>query len=407
MADPTSREIESSELGARLQAARKAARIKQEDAALAINVARTTITAIEKGDRRVQASELVVLAQLYGKSLNELVRAGVSSKPFAVQLRASLPANSPALETLEAYFAEFQSLAQDYAQLELLCKSPLPMRYPAERSVTGRVDVEELAEDVANTERDRLGLGDGPIHRLRDVLEREVGLRIFCMELPSNISGMFIFDGELGGCIAANAKHAIERIRNSIAHEYAHFLTSRLHPSIDEHSRYERVPEQERFAHAFAPAFLMPPMGLRRRFNQIKDASGAFKISDLVSLADYYGTSIESLTRRLESLKLLKRGTWESVSIKGLRVSEARDYLQLHAPSDSNDLLPPRFTVLASNAFEEGQITEGQFARFIRRDVFEARRIHQAYRAEIARSGRMLSDTEVGYSTSNTREIEG
>ncbi|MEP6766179.1 MAG: helix-turn-helix transcriptional regulator, partial [Gemmatimonadaceae bacterium] len=85
MADPTSREIESSELGARLQAARKAARITQEDAALAINVARTTITAIEKGDRRVQANELVVLAQLYGKSLNELVRAGVSSKPLAVQ----------------------------------------------------------------------------------------------------------------------------------------------------------------------------------------------------------------------------------------------------------------------------------------------------------------------------------
>ena len=364
------------ELGARLQLARKAARKTQDDAATALSVARTTITAIEKGDRRVQARELVVLAELYGKSLNELLRTGQSTRPLAVQLRASLSRDGAETSALEPYFAEFQTLAEDYAHLERLCESPMPRRYPAERKLGG-IPAEELAEDLANVERERLGLGDGPVHRLRDTLEREVGLRIFCMQLPSKVSGMFIYDDELGGCIAANAKHAVERVRQTIVHEYGHFLTLRHQPSIDEDKQYRRVPEGERFAYAFGPAFLMPQMGLRRRVNQVKAAKGeGMTNADLLSLADYYGTSLESLARRLEQFKLVSRGTWEKLSRRPLRVGEARRLLKLDGQQENVDVFPVRYTLLAVTAFHLGHLTEGQFARFLRVGIVQARRVY-------------------------------
>ena len=44
---------------------------------------------------------------------------------------------------------------------------------------------------MAASERNRLGLGDGSILNLRQILENEVGLRIFYADLPSNLAGIF------------------------------------------------------------------------------------------------------------------------------------------------------------------------------------------------------------------------
>ena len=49
--------ISSEELGERLRIAREAARVTQADAAEAINVARTTLVAMEQGQRRVRIDE--------------------------------------------------------------------------------------------------------------------------------------------------------------------------------------------------------------------------------------------------------------------------------------------------------------------------------------------------------------
>jgi transcriptional regulator with XRE-family HTH domain len=54
-------------MGRRLQAARKARGLTQQEVADRIGVARTTLVAIEKGERRVQPDEIVQLASLYGR----------------------------------------------------------------------------------------------------------------------------------------------------------------------------------------------------------------------------------------------------------------------------------------------------------------------------------------------------
>ncbi|TCK65832.1 helix-turn-helix domain-containing protein [Curtobacterium sp. PhB136] len=53
------------EMGARLREARETLGITQEDAAVALGIPRTSITALEKGSRAVAATELTKMATLY------------------------------------------------------------------------------------------------------------------------------------------------------------------------------------------------------------------------------------------------------------------------------------------------------------------------------------------------------
>ncbi|MGX1585897.1 helix-turn-helix domain-containing protein [Microbacterium sp. NPDC055502] len=55
-------------IGARLRSLRDRLGITQEDAAQAVAVPRTAITALEKGERAVTATELATFAQLYRSS---------------------------------------------------------------------------------------------------------------------------------------------------------------------------------------------------------------------------------------------------------------------------------------------------------------------------------------------------
>ena len=116
--------------------------------------------------------------------------------------------------------------ADNYLDLLRRAKTDAPGRYPAARSIS-HLDPWQAGEDLATEERNRLGLGDGPIRQLREVLEIEVGLRVFLLPLPRHIAGLFVYVEELGGCIGVNISHPNERRRWTMAHEYAHYIATR------------------------------------------------------------------------------------------------------------------------------------------------------------------------------------
>lgn len=361
-------------LGRRLQEARKARGVTQQAAADHLGVARTTITAIEKGERQIQPSEIVRLATLYGRSVSEFLREGQPIEAFAVQLRATLSPDQLVDEEAAQGTLEFQRLVEDYLELEHQCNAPLLQRYPQPYTISG-VASEAAAEDVASAERNRLGLGDGPILNLREILE-DVGLRVFYLDLPSRVAGMYTYAEQIGGCIAINRKHPVERRRISEAHEYGHFLSNRFRAEIAVLGRYQRVPEQERFASAFALAFLMPTSALKRRFHELRRSRGGRTTpADLCVLAHFYFVSVEALTRRLEDLRLLPLGTWDRLLQAGFRVREAQSILGLTERTVADQMLPTRYMYLAAEAYERGDLSEGQFARILRVDRLEARRI--------------------------------
>lgn len=379
--------LDPREFGRRLQEARKARGWTQQQAADQLGVARTTLTAIEKGERRIQPTELIQLAALYGRSVGELLRRGEPVETFAVQFRATHAPGAPPQEELAAYQGEFQRLCEDYLALEELCQAPLPRKYPQPYEIGGTAP-EVAAEDVASAERTRLGLGEGPILSLRELLESDVGLRIFYIDLPSRVAAMFAYTDRLGGCLAVNRRHPEERRRQSVAHEFGHFLSKRYQPEVVLLGRYQRQPDHERFAEAFARCFLMPAAGLSRRYHELhRSREGRITPADLCRLAHFYFVSVEALTRRLEELRLVRPGTWERLQQAGFKVRKAQALLQLPQHRASDQPLPTRYIYLAAEAFERDELSEGQFARFLRVDRVEARRL-----AEVLSGGTVLSD---------------
>ena len=367
-------------LGRRLQEARKARGITQQDVADSLSVARTTITALEKGERRIRPDELIQLAKLYGRNVSDLVGPREATAEFSVQFRTAVAgaASQQAKTELEQGVQEFQRLCEDYLYLERLNALPVTRSYPPQYPFEGLAP-EEVAEDVASSERNRLGLGDGPVLNLRETLENDVGLRIFYVSLPSRVAGILAYTDELGACIAANALHPEERRRWSLAHEFGHFLTNRFRPEISILAAYEREPASERFADAFARSFLMPAAGLRRRFNEISRLSGGnITAAEVCRVAHFYFVSVEAMMLRLEELRLLPGGTWERLRDRGFKVREAQEQLGLTPRPHADQALPIRYQFLAVRAYQEEDLTEGELLRLLRVDRVQARRIVQA-----------------------------
>lgn len=366
--------IDPAILGQRLADARRARGLTQQQAADELHVARTTITAMEKGERRPRASELMKLAHLYGWAVNEFVRAQMDTEPapdFVVQFRAARGADEVSANADTHRFGE---LCRWYLELETALGAALPRRYPPAYDISG-ASPERAAEEVASSERNRLGLGDGPLGNFWGLLETDIGLRVFAISMrDSHIAGMFLYTDAYGGCIAVNAKHPDDRQRWSAAHEYAHFLTDRHKPEISVLKPQRRKPESERFADAFARHFLMPASGLSRRFEAMRRAKdNPITPTDVLALSHLYHVSFQAMTWRLEELKLLPAGTWDRLKEAGFKPNQAREVLRLPAHDSEAPYLPLRYEMLAVQAFTEGLLSEGQLAERLGTDRVGAR----------------------------------
>lgn len=372
--------IDLQELGQKLQRIRKRRGITQATAAELLGVARTTITAIEKGERRIKADELRMLAEAYGQSVGNFLSGRPIIEPPAVLFRSdwSKAKTSEALQSINQSVEQLVELATNYYELEQLTDSIRPNFFlPSYRS-NGIASIEQEAESLAISERNRLGLADRPLPPLRSLLESEVGLRIFYLPLhkSNKFSEIYFYDQTLGGCIALNQNHAssVGRCRWSLAHAYAHFLAHRHDPVAFAEGSNGRKPESEHFADSFAAYFLMPTSSLTQRFTEIYQAKGKVTPPDLVRMANDYGVSFRAIVLRLEEMKLVPRGLHDRlVNNHKYQPDKARVELGLSECPEKAKILSERYIELAMQAYADGKITESQFAKFLQVDRLDAR----------------------------------
>jgi len=369
--------LDPGQLGERLKDARKARGLTQEAVAKTLGILRTTLVAMEKGDRRVTPGELIEMAKMYGRPVSEFVSARTNKEPFVPQFRLPPEKRSVTEDELMAVAVELESLARDYVELEeinsAIMRPTFPPMYALE--VPGATP-EQRGEEVAAEERTRLGLGDGPIADLRALLEEAVGLRVFYLNLPSKVGGLFACNDELGACIAINRNHPPTRGNWSLAHEYGHFLTTRYLADVNFIHDHWGKQSAERFADAFAKNFLMPRTGVSRRLSDSMQALGKERatIGTVLSLAHLFHVSAQAMFLRLEELKRIPSGTWNTLREKrGLKPEQARSVLGL-ASESLQPALPIRYRQLALSAYESKEkLTEGQLARKLRMDRVSAR----------------------------------
>ena len=374
--------LEPKVLGERLKSARRALGLTQEAVADRLGFVRTTVVAIEKGERRITPDELFAFAKCYARSVSELVKQTAFTEALTPQFRAALP-NSQ-LETplpedqLLKVCHELEARAEDYSELEQICDAPLPKDYPNQYPLDdSRVSPEQLAEDVAQEERNRLGLGDAPISDLRAVFEEAVGLRVFFYAMPASVAGIFGYNDRLGGCIGVNISHPWYRGNWSLAHGYGHFLTTRFYADVDimQKGRWGKY-RAERFADCFAANFLMPRSGVNRRLSEVEmSRKSSITIADLVTLADYFGVSVQAMCLRLETLKRIQSGTWDRLKAGDFKPDKARQALGLLRADKRHSEWPIRYLLLAKSAFEKGELSETQLAKKLRTDIVGAREI--------------------------------
>jgi len=359
------------ELGARLKLARSAAGLTQDAAAVEMGFARTTLTAIENGQRKVKPEELVTFAKLYKTTVSRLISAERIHVDLATRFRRV--EEGAELGPDERYAIDLLTrMAAASVELERIAGTPLRQDYPPPLQLRAAA-VAAQAEDAAAAFRQRLGVGLGPIADFASVLEFELGVRVFMRPLPSKISGVYAFDPAVGACILINAHHPRVRRRNSLAHECAHFVASRIHADVfsEEDERY--VALEERFAKRFATSLLMPAPTVRRRFEDIAGAEGGFKVRHLIVLRHAFGVATQSMCLRLEELDLVPSGQWESIKRRGYGPQFDAQVLGDPQPEEPPPILAPRLANLAALAIEKEALSEGQLCDMLALERTELR----------------------------------
>jgi Zn-dependent peptidase ImmA (M78 family)/DNA-binding XRE family transcriptional regulator len=362
------------DVGDRLRAAREGANVKQADAAAAIGVARTTIVAIEKGERRVRIAELRKLAGLYGTSVNALLRQEAVHVDLLPRFRKLDAAEDKAVDEAAELLA---SLVQAEVELETLLGARRARDYPPERPIL-KGDVRAQAEQDAAELRQRLGLGDAPVGDIVTLLELQMNVRVYVRRFDGRISGLFAYDDALGACMLINANHPRERRTQTAGHETGHFVSTRNRPEVLHLGEPENSRE-ERYANTFARAFLTPARTVKQKFQEVTAGSDRLSRRHVIVLAHFFGVSREALVRRLEELGLVKSGTWDWFEANdGISDEQARQVLgdvpmadSYKADADRPTTL--RLNLLAGEAARRGLLSEGQLARLLRIDRVELR----------------------------------
>ncbi|NBB53387.1 ImmA/IrrE family metallo-endopeptidase [Rhizobium sp. CRIBSB] len=349
--------IEPEILGERLRVARSGANLTQEAAASRVGLSRSTLVAIEKGQRRVRPEELVCLADAYSTSAGKLLAADA----VHVDLSAKFRRLDNELETPSVTVAVqlLSKLATGAVELERALGAELRADYPPPLRIASSGYLQQ-AEDAAVALRHRLGMGLGKAGDLFTTLELDMGVRVFSRGLSDGtISGLYAYDPVIGACILVNANHPRRRRQQTLAHEAAHFIADRSYADILD-DRPTPLTVEERFARRFGYAFLMPSALVRQRFDALLAKQNGVDVKGLVLLAHQFDVTTEAMCRRLEELELLAQGAWALIKERGFNSALEREVLGDAEPATRPPLVAPRLAYLAARALADGVLSEGQ-----------------------------------------------
>lgn len=322
--------LSTAELGRRLRVAREQAGLKQDDIARALGLSRASVSQLEGGDRFPNSLQLSRIAELVGEDISALLdpEGYEPDRALAVLFRASAQLQDD--EGRQAAVRGCARLCSEFSSLEDLLKidrgqiSPVSYDLPAPNN---RWDAVNQGDDLADRERSRLNLGDGPIRDFVELLEAQ-GVRAFELDLPEGVSGLFLTDRGHGLSAIVADGEVPERQRFSYAHEYCHLLADRRRGGFVS-SQANRDDLLEVRANSFAASFLLPEGGVRATLRAIGKGDSArsmltaafdgadavdgqkrtrgesIQIYDVVHLAGAFGASYDATLYRLQNLGLL------------------------------------------------------------------------------------------------------
>jgi len=342
-------------LGTQLRSARQGLKLSLQQVAAELGIDPQALARWEDGSAEPSAEQVSDLAELYGRNVDYFLAETLPLPPrinFRLARRKSMAELPPEARKV---IARFEELCRAADELDRLAGRT--------RAVTvGKLPAKGDPDALSARERERLGLGDRPVRDMRAVLERQ-GVRVFELPVPeAEFSGLSWWHGRYGPCVLVNARDIPGRRSFSLAHEYAHVLRSGA-PFICDLSLDLG---EERFASMFAAAFLMPASDLREAFLSRGLYGKTPTVDELRPLARRYSVSLEALSRRLEELRLVPRGTTNSL------VEARPKHLRRPKIPPWRRQLGEAYVSTAVQLRSQGRISTGKLAEYLGIDVRSA-----------------------------------
>ena len=355
-------------IGERIKLAREATGLSQEKLTQAIGFNdRQTLSAIELGQRRVSAEELVQFAKALAQPLDYFTDPYrvAGAKAFSYRAKA---ASDAALTAFEAQAGNLIAAQRRFQ--ELLDRPPSPVQ----QQITALTP--QVSSDFATNQGERCAaawqLGEIPAHRLREAAAKNLGVVVLHVDAPKTISGAACRLPD-GAYVLINRQEPVARQNFDLGHELFHILTwdKMPPPRVDqvpaEGESTKKRPKVEKLADSFAAGLLMPGTTVQARWVR----RGERPLAEwLTETAHELGVSPGALFWRLVNLGLVKADTENRRMVAGLRgeATEARPALysaefvrDLHAVLENGSVTVRR--VLSLLDLDQGEL-EDLFASY-------------------------------------------
>jgi len=365
--------MSGNELGARIGALREARGMTGEELGAALGLSRSQISKIEHGTRRLDVSEVAMIADALEVSLAEVL--GVE-RSGSLALAARVMAAPQADETLPSRRRMRQLLE---AEANLASAVGLPESRPTASGRDVLARTRDLGipsshapwrdgEDLADLVRQGIGLGRAPISDVADLAEQHFGLDVLAWPTGKAVSGLCAH-GQGVAMMLISTSFPRGHQRFTAAHELAHHLLRDPREVVVDSDLYDGSSPTEKRANAFAAALLMPVDGLR-------DVTAGRLVDEavLVELMRHFGVSFSALLYRLASRSIglmtaRLRDTWLQEPVSSvLRAANDAAPEELTIPDESRRI-PPRLWRAAQAGYQNGRVGIGTLAALADEDA--------------------------------------
>lgn len=339
MAQPT--------IGFRLKSLRDKQNLSQDELARRFGFKdRQTLSAIETGERRVTADELLKAVELFGVSLEYF------TDPFllAGEGRFSWRQNGVSGKALNDYEVDAGRLIAAFRELGVKAGAGATLFRPTLK-LNPQSDF-EIATETGERFAIECKLGDVPAARLAEVMERELKILALMVDPIEGVSGAACRLPELDA-VLINRREAPGRRHFDLAHELFHILTwDAMPPEHIEEVAPTKRSRVEVLADNFASALLMPAKIVDRMANWSALAGDAL-IANLNSAADTLQVTSSALRWRLVAMGLLGKIVAGRIPEDRLRNNGRAKTAKQPVPP----LFSRSFMEVMARAIDEGRVT--------------------------------------------------
>lgn len=329
-------------VGARIKALREQRNLSQEDVAHLFGFKdRQTVSAIETGERRLSADELLVAIEKLGAPLDYF------TDPFLLvgEGKFSWRQSNVGVARLNA----FERVAGRWIAANRRFAPAVGRPAPNLRQALKLTSRSNFQDAMAAGERFALDfeLGKIPAARLSDVVERRLGILVLMVDAIDRVSSAACRLPDLDA-ILVNRHEALGRRHFDLAHELFHTLTWDTMPPqhVEEATEFSES-RVERLANNFASAVLMPAAALERFGTPGKDT-----VKWLNATADALAVTATALKWRLVALGRIERGQAKAIPDAALRNNGHKE-----RHGEPPPLFSKLFMEVITLAIKQGQIS--------------------------------------------------